>query len=51
MKFKHIRSGRKPVEPYDPGMMHGSPEKCYPPEGGNIEIENIMLDGDSGMEN
>lgn len=27
--------------PYDPGVTSGPPEACYPPEGGEVEIENV----------
>ncbi len=27
--------------PYDPGVTSGPPECCYPPEGGEVEIENV----------
>lgn len=27
--------------PYDPGVTRGPPEACYPPEGGEVEIENV----------
>ena len=27
--------------PYDPGVTSGPPERCYPPEGGEVEIENV----------
>jgi len=26
-------------EPYDPGVTSGPPEHCYPPEGGDFEVE------------
>lgn len=26
------------VESYDPGVINGPPERCYPPEGGEVEI-------------
>ena len=26
-------------EPYDPGVTSGPPEHCYPPEGGEFEVE------------
>ena len=29
------------ISPYDPGRTYGSPEKCYPPEGGECEIISI----------
>ena len=29
--------------PYDPGVTSGPPEACYPPEGGEVEIENVWL--------
>ena len=30
--------------PYDPGVTSGPPERCYPPEGGEVEIENVWLE-------
>lgn len=33
------------VTPYDPGRTYGPPEKCYPPEGGEVEIESVCKDG------
>lgn len=27
------------ITPYDPGRTYGPPEFCYPPEGGEIEVE------------
>lgn len=29
--------------PYDPGVTSGPPEACYPPEGGEVEIENVYV--------
>lgn len=29
--------------PYDPGVTSGPPESCYPPEGGEVEIENVYV--------
>jgi len=29
--------------PYGPGCTSGPPEKCYPPEGGEVEMESIQL--------
>ena len=26
------------ISPYDPGVLSGPPEDCYPPEGGDAEI-------------
>lgn len=31
--------------PYDPGVSNGPPEACYPPEGGEVEIESITYNG------
>jgi hypothetical protein len=31
------------LTPYDPGKSTGDPEKCYPPEGGECEIEEVLL--------
>jgi len=33
------------VTSYDPGRLSGPPEDCYPPEGGEAEIESVTLDG------
>lgn len=33
------------VTPYDPGRTYGPPENCYPPEGGEVEILSIKLNG------
>lgn len=33
------------LTPYDPGRTYGPPEKCYPPEGGECEIEKVELNG------
>lgn len=33
------------VTPYDPGRTWGDPEKCYPPEGGDIEDLTVKLAG------
>ena len=30
--------------PYDPGCTSGPPERCYPAEGGEVEIENVWLE-------
>lgn len=29
--------------PYDPGRTSGPPEDCYPPEGGEVEIDTVWL--------
>lgn len=29
------------VSPYDPGRTSGPPEKCYPPEGGEVERKEV----------
>jgi hypothetical protein len=31
------------VTAYDPGRTCGPPESCYPPEGGEVEIESVTL--------
>ena len=31
--------------PYDPGVSSGPVEACYPPEGGEVEIEEVWLTG------
>ena len=31
--------------PYDPGVTTGPPERCYPPEGGEVEITSITYNG------
>ena len=28
--------------PYDPGLTYGPPEKCYPPEGGDFDLESLI---------
>lgn len=33
------------VSPYVPAKTWGPPENCYPAEGGEVEIESILLDG------
>ncbi len=33
------------VTPYDPGRTWGDPEKCYPPEGGDIEDLEVSILG------
>lgn len=33
------------ISDYDPGVLSGPPEDCYPPEGGEVEIQRVMLDG------
>ena len=33
---------RGTVTPYDPGRCSGPPEDCYPPEGGEVEIDSII---------
>jgi hypothetical protein len=35
------------VSPYDPGVCSGPVERCYPPEGGEVEIEKVELLDDS----
>lgn len=32
-------------EPYDPGVTNAAPENCYPPEGGEVEILTVKVDG------
>lgn len=34
------------ISDYDPGRTSGPPEKCYPPEGGEVEILEIVLCND-----
>lgn len=29
--------------PYDPGRISGPPELCYPPEGGDAEISEVVV--------
>ena len=29
------------VTPYDPGRTSGPPEKCYPPEGNEVEVKEV----------
>ena len=31
------------LTPYDPGVTSGPPERCYPPEGGETEINSARL--------
>jgi hypothetical protein len=31
------------LTPYDPGQTSGPPERCYPPEGGDVDINSIRL--------
>lgn len=31
------------ITPYDPGVTSGPPERCYPPEGGDVDINDIRL--------
>jgi hypothetical protein len=33
------------VTPYDPGVSYGPPERCYPPEGGEVDVTSIKLQG------
>lgn len=33
------------VSPYDAGCCSGPPESCYPPEGGEVEIDSVKIDG------
>ena len=35
--------------PYDPGVTSGPVEACYPPEGGEVEINEIWLTGVPGV--
>lgn len=35
--------------PYDPGVSSGPVEACYPPEGGEVEINEIWLTGVPGV--
>ena len=34
------------ITPYDPGRTSGPAERCYPPEGGEVEISNVSRVGD-----
>lgn len=36
--------------PYDPGRTYGPPEDCYPPEGGEVEIEKVSIIAEDGSE-
>lgn len=36
------------VEPYDPGVCSGPPERCYPPEGGFATVNEVR--GPDGVE-
>jgi hypothetical protein len=29
------------ITPYDPGISYGPAERCYPPEGGEVEITEV----------
>ena len=40
----HVEADVK-VSNYDPGCTSGPPESCYPPEGGEVEIESVAIDG------
>lgn len=31
------------ISAYDPGVIFGPPERCYPPEGGEVEIMGAWL--------
>ena len=33
------------VSAYDPGKLSGPPEDCYPPEGGEVEIIEVWVEG------
>ena len=33
------------VSAYDPGVCSGPPDRCYPPEGGEVEDMEVTLDG------
>lgn len=33
------------VSAYDPGICSGPPDRCYPPEGGEVEDITVTLDG------
>jgi hypothetical protein len=35
--------------PGDPGRLSGPPEKCYPPEGAEVEILRLTADGCPAM--
>ncbi len=32
------------LSPYDPGCTYGPPENCYPPEGGEIEDLDVVVE-------
>lgn len=32
------------ISDYDPGVLSGPPENCYPPEGGEVEIIRVFTD-------
>ncbi len=38
------------VSPYDAGCCSGPPESCYPPEGGEVEIDSVTIDGKPWVE-
>ncbi|MEN6547586.1 MAG: hypothetical protein ABFE07_16250 [Armatimonadia bacterium] len=39
------------VSPYDAGKCYGDPNSCYPPEGGEVEIDSVKIDGKLWPEN
>ena len=38
------------VSDYDPGVCSGPVERCYPPEGGDVEIEEVLRIDEDGKE-
>jgi hypothetical protein len=38
------------ITPYDPGISYGPPERCYPPEGGDVEIVAVTDDAGNVIE-
>jgi hypothetical protein len=35
------------VSAYDPGKTYGPPDRCYPPEGGEVEVHSVLHNGES----
>jgi len=36
--------------PYDSGRTSGPPEQCYPPEGGDAELNSVTINGEEIIE-
>ena len=39
------------LSPYDPGCTYGPPENCYPPEGGEIEDLDVIVEAANDSDN